>query len=394
MNWKTTLTFAFMAQFLSILGFSFATPFLPFFVAELGVSNAGSQAFHAGLVLSSGGFTFAIFAPVWGVLADRYGRKSMVCRAMFGGALAILLMSFARTVPQLVACRVLQGVFSGTIAASIALVASVTPLNRSGFALGMMQAAVFVGHVVGPFFGGLAADTFGYRDSFRIGALLTALGGILTLLGTHEDFTPPERGTANISPGFWEILMLPGFLLGVAVLFSVRLSNSIANPSFPLIVRDMVDSQANLNTMTGMIIGAAAVAGAIAAGVLGHTSDRIGQRSVLIACCLVASAASIGHYFAYGLPTLFIARILFGFAVAGMMPVANTLIKAVVDARSIGKAFGLATSISMLGTAFGPMFGGLMAMKTGIRTPFLVTAAGQALLVVLAWASFNGRRNV
>lgn len=129
MSWKRTFIFAFFAQFLGIVGISFATPFLPFFVGELGVSEGGAQAFWAGIVLASGAVAYAVFAPVWGIVADRIGRKAMVCRAMFGAAAAVLLMSFATTVPQMILFRVIQGIFSGTLAASIALVASVTPLN-------------------------------------------------------------------------------------------------------------------------------------------------------------------------------------------------------------------------------------------------------------------------
>ncbi|MCA1809281.1 MAG: MFS transporter [Kiritimatiellia bacterium] len=383
MSWKRTFIFAFIAQFFGILGFSFATPFLPFFVADLGMADPGRQALWAGVALSSGGLTFAIFAPVWGIMADRYGRKPMVCRAMFGGAVAIFLMSFSQTVPQLIMFRIFQGAFSGTIAASIALVAGVVPLRRSGFALGMMQAAVFIGNAIGPFCGGLAADAFGYRNSFRIGACLTLLAGLLTLFGTREHFAPPDKQTAGRNPGFWKILMLPGFLLSAGILFSVRLSNSISNPSFPLIVRDMVDSLTALNSITGSVIGAAAVAAAGSAAILGYIGDRIGRRRVLLGCCLGAAVASVGHYFADSIAFLFFVRILFGFTVAGMLPAGNAMIQSIVSKGSIGKAYGLATSLSMLGTAIGPTLGGFLAMQAGVRIPFLVTAAGQLCLAAL-----------
>lgn len=384
-TWRRTLVFAFAAQFLSILGFSFATPFLPFFVSDLGVSDPGRQAFWAGMVMAAGGMTFALFAPVWGILADRYGRKSMVCRAMFGGALSILIMSFSQNVAHLALGRIFQGVFSGTIAASIALVASVTPLRRSGFALGMMQAAVFVGNAAGPFLGGMAADAFGYRVSFRIGAMLTLTGGLLTLFGTKEHFVPPERSGMDKAgiPGFRALMVLPGFLMGALVLFSVRLSNSISNPSFPLIVQDLIDSMHRLNSITGSIIGTAAVAGAVAAALLGYAGDRIGRKHVLIGCCLAASVASIGTFFVRGIPALFILRILFGFSVAGMLPAANSMIHEVIDKRSIGKAYGLATALSMLGAAVGPVLGGWMAMRAGLRVPFMITGMAQLLLILI-----------
>lgn len=392
MNWRTTFIFSFLAQVLGILGFSFATPFLPFFIGELGVENVGAQALWAGIALSSAGLTFAIFAPIWGIFADRYGRKLMVCRAMLGGALALLLMSFARTVPQLVMFRLLQGAFSGTLAASIALVASVVPQHRIGLTLGMMQAAVFIGNAIGPFFGGMAADAFGYRTSFRIGALLTLLGGLLVYLGTRENFTSQNaRGSAD-SPGFTKILLLPGFLISVIVMFGVRLSNSMANPSFPLIVKNMVVSVRNLNSITGAVMAAAAVAAAVSAAVLGHAGDRIGRHRILIGCCLGASVASVGHFFAHDLPTLFAMRILFGFTVAGMLPAANAVIHAVVDQRSIGRAYGLATSLSMLGCAIGPFIGGYLAMKAGLRIPFLVAGAAQMCLAALVILFFHERR--
>ncbi len=392
MKWKRTFIFAFGAQFLGIVGISFATPFLPFFVGELGVSDSGARAFWAGIVMASGGLTFAIFAPIWGIFADRYGRKPMVCRAMFGAAISVFLMSFAQTVPQMIFFRVVQGAFSGTLAASIALVAGVVPLSRSGFTLGMMQAAVFIGNALGPFIGGMAADAFGYRTSFRIGALLTLLGGLLILFGTDERFETPDRQSACSSPGFRKIILLPGFLLSVVILFSVRLSNSISNPSFPLIVEDILETLENLNRVTGTVIGAAAVAAAIAAALLGHAGDRLGRRQVLILCCIGACLASVGHYFADNLTTLFVMRILFGFSVAGMMPAANAMIHSVVDRRSIGKAYGLATSLSMLGGAFGPTIGGTLAMHAGLRVPFLVTAAAQIGLAAIILLVLRERR--
>lgn len=383
MNWKRTFIFAFIAQFLGIVGISFATPFLPFFVAEMGVTESGAQAFWAGIVMGAGGLTFAVFAPIWGVFADRFGRKPMVCRAMFGAALAVFLMSFSRTVPQMILFRVVQGAFSGTLAASIALVASVVPPQRIGLTLGMMQAAVFIGNALGPFFGGMAADAFGYRTSFRIGAVLTLLGGLMIVFGTQERFSAPDRQSSTDSQGFRKIFLLPGFLISVVVLFSVRLSNSISNPSFPLIVGDILGSARNLNSITGSVIGAAAIAAALAAAMLGHAGDRLGRRRVLMGCCIVACLASVGHYFAHDLPTLFVVRILFGFSVAGMMPAANAMIHEVVDPRSIGKAYGLATSLSMLGSAIGPTVGGTLAMQAGLRVPFLVTGAAQLCLIVL-----------
>ncbi|MFN2352268.1 MAG: MFS transporter, partial [Kiritimatiellia bacterium] len=97
-QWKKTFICLFFAQVLSIVGFSFSIPFLPFFINELGITDQAQQAWWAGITLAATGITLAIFAPIWGVLADRYGRKKMVLRSMIGGTLVLLLMSYSRNI--------------------------------------------------------------------------------------------------------------------------------------------------------------------------------------------------------------------------------------------------------------------------------------------------------
>ena len=384
--WKKTFVSAFIAQVLSILGFSFCQPFLPFFISELGISDTGQQAFWSGIVLGATGVTLCLFAPLWGILSDRYGRKVMVCRSMFAGTVVLLLMSIVRNVGQLVACRLLQGAFTGTVAASVALVASVTPQEKSGFTLGMMQAAAFIGVTIGPLFGGIMADIYGYRAAFRAGAGIIFLGGLLVALGVREDFVPPDNVTGGKPMGFLEILAIGGFLVAAVIQFGVQLSNCMINPSFPLIVKEVVPSAKNLNSITGSVMAAAALAGAFSAALLGLMGDRVGHKKILIICCITAAVASAGHFFVFNLSSLFAVRILFGLGVAGMLPAANAMIHRVIDKKHIGRAYGVATSISMTGLALGPFAGGAIARAVSLRTPFLVVAV---LNVVMAFLIGN-----
>jgi DHA1 family multidrug resistance protein-like MFS transporter len=388
--WKRTFISAFLAQILSIVGFAFAFPFLPFFIRDLGITNHADQVFWAGLIQAAAGLTLALFAPLWGSLADRYGRKLMVVRAMFAGAVIMVLMATAQSVRQLVVYRLLQGMFTGTVSASVALVASVVPARRSGFALGMMQAAVLIGVCIGPLAGGIVADQVGYRWAFRLGGLILFLAGLFVLFGTRESFTPPPAAsTGGTRAGFRRILRTSGFLAAVAVLFSERFSNAIANPSFPLIVQEIIGSPGRLNSITGSIIATAALGGALAAAALGHFGDRLGHRRVLIACALTAAVASAATAGARHLPYLYGVRLLFGLATAGMLPAANAIIHHTIRGENFGKAYGVATSLSMLGFALGPFLGGWLGSVFGIRVPFLVTGAGQVLVVLLVFFAIH-----
>ncbi len=365
-------------------------PFLPFYIGELGVEDKTEQTFLAGVVMAASGLTFSIFAPIWGILADKYGRKPMVIRSMFAGTIVLLLMSVVQTVPQLIICRLLQGSLTGTIAASIALVASVSPDRRSGFTLGMMQTAVYLGVSLGPLLGGAVADTLGYRAAFRVGALVIFMGGALVLMGTREEFSSPDTETLG-KTSFANILKSPGFIVPVLVLFSIRLSITIANPSFPLIVENIVGAKKQLNTITGSIVAIAAVAGAFSSALLGHFGDTWGHKRTLIGCSLGAATAAYAHAPAVTISQMFVARAFFGLAIGGMIPAANSMIKKSIHHAGIGKAYGLATSISMLGIAIGPVFGGTIGSAIGLRAPFIVTAIAQVGVCLLVISLVKNR---
>ena len=105
-NWKRTLYIVFFAQMVAVAGFLVTVPFLPLYVEELGTNTNLSTELLAGLTYSAQAFTMAIASPIWGALADRYGRKLMVERAMFGGTVIVLLMGFVQSAEQLVVITV------------------------------------------------------------------------------------------------------------------------------------------------------------------------------------------------------------------------------------------------------------------------------------------------
>jgi DHA1 family multidrug resistance protein-like MFS transporter len=190
-SWHRTLYIVFFAQLMTAVGFSSIFPFLPLYVESLGTSTSLSLELLAGLVFSAQAFTMMLASPIWGALADRSGRKVMVERAAFGGAVLLLMMAYVRSAEQLVALRAIQGFVTGTLAASNALVAASVPRERTGYAMGLLQTALGTGWRSG------RSSAARPRMPSAIGRLfidrrLLFLAGLLVLFGVKEEFVPLE----------------------------------------------------------------------------------------------------------------------------------------------------------------------------------------------------------
>ena len=130
-GWNVTLYAVWAGQLLALIGFSSRAPFLPFYLGDLGVTDVAGQALWSGAINAAGAGAMALTAPIWGLLADRYGRKPMLLRGLFGGAVTVALMGFAIAPWQLLALRMLEGALTGTVAAATALVATSAPAAAS-----------------------------------------------------------------------------------------------------------------------------------------------------------------------------------------------------------------------------------------------------------------------
>lgn len=382
-GWKKTFYAVWLAQVCSITGFSAVLPFLPLFIRELGVTEPAAVARWAGIVSSAAAVTMGFFGPIWGALADLYGRKPMVVRAMFGGMFVLGLMSLSRNVIDLTLCRLLQGCLTGTMTANVALVASVAPRERAGYALGMMQAAVFLGHSIGPLFGGFVADHLGYRPAFLAAAAMLFAGGLLVSFFAHEDFRPGPLTEKGGRGDFAEVFAAAGFLAAIMALFTIRFANSISNPIFPLFVEQVRGSSEGLGTITGFILAVGGLAAAVFSGVLGRVSDAWGHRRVLIWCSVFAGVVGGLHVFARNVLHLVMLRFFFGLGAAGVMPSANAIIRGGTHDRNLGKAYGVTTAATSVGWMAGPLAGAMVAASMGLRAPFVLMGAALVLAAML-----------
>jgi len=396
--WKRNLYIIWVSQLVAISGFAVVFPFLPYYVQELGVTELEQVELWSGALFATQAITMAIFAPIWGALADRYGRKVMVQRAMFGGAITMAAMGFAQNVWQLAALRALQGMLTGTVSAATTLVASSTPRERSGYALGLLQMAVWSGASVGPLLGGLVADTWGYRAAFWVTGILLFLAGLTVWRFVSEDFQPPTRESDSASGGFWAGVKLVIHQHSLLSLFSIRFITRLAvrmiGPVLPLFVQTIAPSTARLATTTGLISGVQAGTSAIGAVTLGRAGDRIGYRRVLLACMVAGAILYVPQFLVTTPWQLLILQGAVGLVMSGVLASLSALLAILAPEGRQGAVYGVDASVVSAANAVGPMLGAGIAATVGLRAPFLLTAGGLALAAGLVWLLVprNGRK--
>lgn len=386
-RWKRNLAAAWISQLLCILGFNSVFSFLPFYIQELGVTGPDQVKLWTGWISSGGQISMAIMAPIWGSLADRYGRKIMVVRAAFGGGIMVLLMGFATNAPQILVLRTIQGVFSGTVAAYTTLVAACIPRGKEGFALGLMQVAVYAGFSAGPLIGGFIADSLGYRATFFFSTAMLLTAGLLAWRFVEEDFQPAKRHKRSFRHGARELLSNKVVLAMVILTAGIYFTGSIVRPILPLFIQELQGSDARLATTTGLIQGVGALTSAIAAAMIGRVSDRLGHRRVLIIAGVGIALLYFPMAFVSSTTQLLWLNAALGFFLGGLLPSSNALIATNVASGNQGATYGLTASVGAAGRALAPSMGSLLAISLGIRALFPIAAA--LYLVIAIWVRLN-----
>ncbi|WP_375103372.1 multidrug efflux MFS transporter [Paenibacillus sp. RS8] len=385
--WKRNLIVCWFGMFVTGVGMSQIAPVLPLYIKHLGVDNADSIAQLSGLAFGITFIVSAIFSPIWGQAADRFGRKPMLLRASLGMAIVISCMGFAPNVYVLIALRLLQGTITGYSTACTTLIATQTDKEHAGYALGTLSTASIAGALLGPTIGGFIAENMGLQSSFFVTGGLMLVAFITTALFVKESFHREDKKTLSIKEVWSSVpeksltltLFVTFFILTVA-LYSVE-------PIITVYVSQLSKSANHVALLAGMTFSASGLANIIAAPKLGKLSDRIGAQKVILVALIAAGLLFIPQAFVQNPWQLMGLRFLLGLAAGGLVPSVNILVKKITPDALTGRVFGLNMSAGYLGTFAGSVLGGQVAAWFEIRDVFFITSA--LLLINAGWVYFN-----
>ena len=379
-NWKRNLFFLWLSQFLSIVGFSFATPFIPFYIQSLGVDDPAARSMWVSLFAAVGNLSFCLCAPVWGFLSDIYGRRIMVLRANFVSGLLIPLMAFVPGVGWLIFLRLLVGMFSGTVTASQVLASSNTPVKNRGFALGILTSAVYGGVMAGTCLGGIVVDCFGYRTAFFICGLTLICSGLLVFFGVSEEFHKTSSLKEKLETFTFKLPDFGPVWLILLLVMLIGFANQFDTPFLPMLV-ETVNGPEKAATWTGIIASLAAVAGLLSGSFLGWLADRTSPQKVAVWSALLAGLLMLPQALAGCLGVLMTARFGMVFFAGGLDPVFQIWLAKFTPDNKRGLFFGWASSAKTFGWSLSALASGSVAALMGVRWVYAVAAVMFLLLI-------------
>jgi DHA1 family multidrug resistance protein-like MFS transporter len=374
-------------SFTTLVSLSMLLPFLPLYVQQLGVTAQADVVQWSAVAFGATFFGTAITAPLWGRLADRYGRKPMLVRAAIGMAVVMSLIGLARDVTDLVVLRLVAGLIGGYASASIVMIGSQVPREKAGWALGVLSTGALSGNLIGPLVGGFLPQWVGIRGTFFVGGAMIAVAAIATLVLVREDFSRQLDGARRVATSRheadsarWPIIAA---LLMTAMM--VLLANMSIEPIITVYIGDLgvaLDDQARI---AGIVMACSALGSILTAARLGALADRVGSWKVIIGCLVLTGIVMVPQAYVTQWWQLAVLRGLMGMTLAGLLPAIAKLIRQSVAEHNSGKILGYLQSAQFSGQVIGPLIGGQIGAHFGLHQVFLVTGA-----LLVSCAGVNG----
>lgn len=358
--------------------FTLVTPFLPYVLKSMNVQ--ANLALWSGLAYSASFLTQAVMAPVWGSLADKYGKRVQILRSGMGIAITYCLYPAARTPLQFVIMRGITGILSGFTPAATSLVATNTPEDKIGYALGLFQATAAAGTISGPLLGGILVSLTGISSTFGLAALVLLAVTVLSFVNLEEEVSSSER-EIDVFHDIRQCFSNKRILMVFACLFLVQAGIQVTQPTLVLYV-ELLSHGRDPTFISGIIYSMAGLGTVLGASLAAKRTDgnsRDASPRMFVAGLLGSSVFVALQGVFLSLVPLSIFRLVFG-AFNGVLTVAGNVLAATAVNRDFrGRAFGVLNSVLPMGSVVGPVLGGAVGDSLGFGSTFYASSVVFAL---------------
>lgn len=385
MKQRTTLLIVFLTVFLDLLGFGILIPILPFISKEFGAS-----ATELGLLMASYSVMQFLFAPVWGRLSDRVGRKPIILLSLAASAIGMAMFALADSLAWLFASRIVAGIASANISTAQAIIADIMPPERRTKGMGLVGAAIGLGFVFGPGMPALFLQGDNYDPLFWTAAAFSAADFLLALFLLPETLNPKGSAVAGKRRFSLEMLrqsltqqFIPRLLM-LSLLYYIAFS--MMESTFGYFIEGEFGMDARANSVILFMVGI--VMAIVQGGITARVAKRIGDLNVLRLGVAGIAAGLLGLTLSVSPAAMYVSILALAVFAGLASPAMVSLISQYSSDDVQGGMLGLNQSMASLGRIAGPMLGGVCFDRLGAHSPFL---AG-AVIVAAAYFLIAARR--
>lgn len=385
-GWRRNLAVLWLGTFIAGMGFSEVMPFLSLYVGQMGDFTKGQLTMYSGLTYAVTFFVIAIVSPLWGKLADRRGRKLMLLRSSLGMAVVIGLMGFVHNVWILILLRFLQGLCAGYIPNASALIATETPKENSGTAIGILTTGYVSGNLIGPILGGVLAQVFSIRLTFIITGILLLIVFVLSLTLVHEHYQPNPAAAAQKTGSLLSQFKNPTLIITLLVsTMIIQMGNNSITPIISLYVQQLMHNVGPITVVAGILAALPGISTLLSAPRLGQLGDTRGTDRILVFGFVFAILMYFPQGFVSSIWTLGLLRFMIGISDGALFPTVQTLLSKNTPQHLTGTIFSWNQSFQAMGSMLGSLLGGVISNWFDYSGVFIFTALSLLLnfIVVL-----------
>ena len=392
-NWKKNLFVIWLSQFLAMVGFGCCMPFIPLLLKEnLHIDNDQLRGLYVSIYYLSAMVSLCIATAVWGMLADRFGRKLMLLRASYAAAIFYPLLALAPNFWVLALIRFVCSFFSGTVNPAQTLLVATTPADKHGFVLGTLSTATWSGNMLGYLSGGLVVHYFGYTEAFFTCGAIYLISALLIHIFAKDDFNiklaKKQRNQSKIN---FRDAATPAVCWLLVLFLLMGISRRIEHPFLAMLI-EKVHGLNGAAFYTGITSAAAALGGFFSGLAVGWLCDRVPPRKLLGPIIILSITFTLVQAFSTNIWYLIVARFLTFFAAGGMQPVLQLMLTRITKPELRGTYFGWSGSLNTAGGIICSFISGSIAWLSGVRGIFVAAAIIMALMLPLLYPTVRALR--
>lgn len=379
---KKHLALLFLIAFLTMLGFGIIIPILPYFAEQLGASS-----FQIGVLFASYNIMQLVFAPIWGTLSDRIGRKPLVSFGLFGFSITFILFGLADSYTEMLVYRILGGIVSAAALPTVtAMVADWLPSDERSKGMGIIGAGIGLSFVFGPVIGGLLSG-YGFAVPFYASGIVALLTFFVILFALPESLPKEKRtGQTRESQGNPLVSLFGSLSLLYGILFVVSFAFSGLETTFALYIHDLYGFTSKDLGYMFLVMGL--IAAIVQGGLIGRMVKRMGDAVVLVFGMVLYGIGFFAIPLSGNFWVLALILSLFG-AGQGMIRATATAMITQRTTQGQGVTSGAISSMDSLGRILGPLAGGAV-YQFSHSGPFLL--GGVLMVLILLWFRSSYKR--